>query len=83
MLSMLCAPKQVPIVMSTFAFINALSSAIAPKLISWIHVPAGAPSFVFAGILSAIVVVALLVTGFEKKVESGSLLQDSPIPSEK
>ena len=83
MLSMLCAPNQVPIVMSTFAFINSLSSAIAPKLISWIHVPAGAPSFVFAGILSAIVVVALLVTGFEKKVESGSLLQDSPIPSEK
>lgn len=76
MLSMLSEPKQVPVVMSLFAFINGLSSAIAPKLISWLHVPAGGPSFVFAGAIALVVIVALLVTGFEKKVESGSLLQD-------
>lgn len=76
MLSMLSQPKQVPVVMSIFAFINGLSAAIAPKLISWLHVPAGGPSFVFAGVLALVVIVSLLVTGFEKKVESGSLLQD-------
>ncbi|MGN1406938.1 MFS transporter [Lactobacillus sp.] len=75
MLSMLSEPKQVPAVMSVFAFINGLSAAIAPKLIGWLHVPAGAPSFVFAGALAMVVVIALLVTGFEKKVESGSLLK--------
>ncbi len=75
MLSMLSEPKQIPAVMSVFAFINGLSSAIAPKLIGWLHVPAGAPSFVFAGALALVVVVLLLVTGFEKKVESGNLLQ--------
>lgn len=79
MLSMLCKPEQVPVVMSIFAFINGLSSAIAPKIISWLHVPTGAPSFVFAGTLAAIVVIILLVTRFEKKVESGSLLQDAPV----
>ena len=76
MLSMLCSPKQVPVVMSIFAFINSLSSAIAPKLISWLHVPAGAPSFIFAGALALVVAIILFVTGFEKKVESGNLLQN-------
>lgn len=80
MLSMLCKPEQVPVVMSIFAFVNGLSSAIAPKIISWLHVPAGALSFAFAGTLSAVVVIALLTTHFEKKVESGSLLQNPPIP---
>lgn len=78
MLSMLCQPQQIAIVMSIFAFVNGLSSAIAPKVISWLHVPAGAPSFVFAGVLAMVVVIALLVTHFEKKVESGSMLQDAP-----
>ncbi|MFR0585128.1 MFS transporter [Lactobacillus porci] len=78
MLSMVSAPQQIPVVMSVFAFVNGLSSAIAPKLISWCHVPAGAPSFVFAGIISAVVVVVLVATRFEKKVESGQLLADTP-----
>ena len=62
--------------MSIFVFINSLSSAIAPKLISWLHVPAGAPSFIFAGALALVVAIILFVTGFEKKVESGNLLQN-------
>lgn len=74
MLSMVSQPQQIPVVMSVFTFINGLSSAIAPKLIGWLHVPAGAPSFVFAGALALLVAALLLVTRFEKKVEAGNFL---------
>ncbi|HCG97195.1 MAG TPA: MFS transporter [Erysipelotrichaceae bacterium] len=76
LLSMVSLPYQIPVVMSVFAFINSLSSALAPKLISWLHVPAGVPSFVFAGALSLIVAVGLIVSKFGAKVESGALIPD-------
>ena len=76
LLSMVSLSYQIPVVMSIFAFINSLSSALAPKLISWLHVPAGVPSFVFAGALSLIVAVGLIVSKSGAKVESGALIPD-------
>lgn len=76
LLSMVSKPVQIPVVMSVYAFINSLSSALAPKLISWLHVPAGVPSFIFAGALSLIVAIVLIVTKFGEKVESGAFIPD-------
>lgn len=76
LLSMVSKPSQIPVVMSVYAFVNALSSAIAPKLISWLQVPAGVPSFIFAGVVSLIVAIVLMITRFGEKVESGSLIPD-------
>lgn len=76
LLSMVSKPVQIPVVMSVYAFVNALSSAIAPKLIGWLQVPAGVPSFIFAGVVSIIVAIVLMITRFGEKVESGSLIPD-------
>lgn len=76
LLSMVSKPVQIPVVMSVYAFINSLSSAIAPKLISWLHVPAGVPSFIFAGAISLVVAIVLILTQFGKKVESGQFIPD-------
>lgn len=76
LLSMVSKPVQIPVVMSVYAFVNALSSAIAPKLISWLQVPAGVPSFIFAGAVSLVVAIVLIVSHFGEKVESGSLIPD-------
>ena len=66
LLSMVSLPVQIPVVMSVYAFINSLSSTLAPKLISWLDVP----SFVFSDALSLIVAVALIVSMFGAQVES-------------
>lgn len=76
MLSMLSEPQQIPLVMSLYAFVNGLSSAIAPKIISLLHIPAGTPSFIFAGVICLAVILLLLLTNFEKKTESGRLLPE-------
>lgn len=76
MLSMLSEPQQIPLVMSLYAFVNGLSSAIAPKIISLLHIPAGAPSFIFAGVICLVVILLLFLTNFEKKTESGRLLPE-------
>ena len=76
LLSMVSKPVQIPVVMSVYAFVNALSSAIAPKLIGWLQVPAEVPSFIFAGVVSIIVAIVLMITRFGEKVESGSLIPD-------
>lgn len=76
MLSMLSEPQQIPLVMSLYAFVNGLSSAIAPKIISLLHIPAGAPSFIFADVICLAVILLLFLTNFEKKTESGRLLPE-------
>lgn len=76
LLSMVAKPVQIPVVMAIYAFVNSLSSAIAPKLISWFQVPAGVPSFIFAGVISLVVAVALIATRFGAKVESGAFIPD-------
>lgn len=76
LLSMVSKPVQIPVVMSVYAFVNSLSSAIAPKLISLLQVPAGVPSFIFAGVVSLIVAIVLMMTRFGEKVESGALIPD-------
>ena len=38
--------------------------------------PAGVPSFIFAGVVSLIVAIVLMITRFGEKVESGSLIPD-------
>lgn len=74
MLSILAEVHQIPLIMSLYAFINGLSSAIAPKIISLLHIPAGGPSFIFAGTICIAVILALFISNFEKKTESGKLL---------
>lgn len=76
LLSMVSKPAQIPVVMSVYAFVNSLSSAIAPKLISLLHVPAGVPSFIFAGVVSILVAVVLILTRFGEKAESGAFIPD-------
>lgn len=77
LLSMVSKPVQIPVVMSIYAFTNALSGAIAPKLISILHVPAGGPSFLFAGVICIVVAIVLIVTRFGQKVESGQFIPET------
>jgi MFS family permease len=76
LLSMVSRPSQIPLVMSIYAFVNSLSAALAPKLISMLHIPAGIPSFIFAGVVCLVVAVVLILTQFGKKAESGQMIPE-------
>lgn len=76
LLSMMARPEQIPVIMSVYAFVNSLSGALAPKIIALLHIPAGGPSFIFAGVVSAVVVIGLVVTRFGAKVEHGDFIPD-------
>lgn len=76
LLSMMARPEQIPVIMSIYAFVNSLSSTLAPKIISFLNIPAGGPSFVFAAAVSAVVVVGLVVTRFGAKAEHGNFIPD-------